>query len=304
MLLLYLDKVEIFQQTWNEIKKKTVESCFDENRRLSKLEEILRSKGQNGRNLLHTATSISKDDKLIAYVWNLILKSCKTNEEFLEILKDVDNIGNNLLYFAAAFAIIEIITFLIEGLEKCASKYMKKVLSNIGQYKRNVLQAAAQQNQSSKVHEYLWKIMEKYFDPSEILRIMNYADQDGNKLLDNVILGDQLAVIELTWNEIIKTVNSCIEDENNSAKLDEIFKSKGENGRNLLHEAAFVSKDVKCFDFLRNTICSINKDKRVFSRFMQEIDDNGNNAFYIAAALTSSEVLKFMIDELEEYAST
>jgi len=199
-LLLIDTTSETIEFTLNKLKETLRESNY---------EEILRSKGKFKRNLLQVAAVNSKEVKTHQILWKTIRDFCKSNDEFLEILGQIDEDGNNVFHLAAAFNISEVFEFIIAELEKAASSDEKqKIFSKLGHENQNVLQSAAIKNKSLELHEALWEIFRKYFNSSGILEFIKYCDIYGNNLLINVIKKNTKEVAEWTWKEVKELLNT------------------------------------------------------------------------------------------------
>ena len=132
---------------------------------------------------------------------------------------------------AANFTTKEIFEHLIKELEEVASfEEIQGILKSIGSLGRNVLQIAAERNDSPELHLTLWNIFRKYFESPEMLNFINHCDESGDRLIHNVVQWNAIEIIELTWNEIKKFI---------STKVDQIeyLKTKGYKGKDLLERS-------------------------------------------------------------------
>ncbi|KAL7012253.1 hypothetical protein ACKWTF_014716 [Chironomus riparius] len=121
------------------------------------------------------------------------------------MLKELNEYGQNILQNASANASSEIFEFMIQKLEKIASRdEIRQMLRNSNKLNQNLLQPAARRNKSSELHKTLWKTLRKCFEKSEILQFIKNVDVDGNNLLFNAVNGYKPTkeIVELTWNEI------------------------------------------------------------------------------------------------------
>jgi len=422
-LLVIFNTADVIEFTLNKFKENLSESNYL---------EILRSKGQYGRNLLQIAACFSKVVKIHQILWKAFRDSCKSDEEFSKILEEVDEDGGNgVLNLAVFFATGEIFKFIQKELKKVAQhEEIRKFLMHLGLYKRNLFQTAIQ-NKSLELHEALWKIVEKYFNSSEILQFIKHRDVYGCNVLLNVTIQNINEVKKLTWNKVTKTLitigygnndnlKKCDEiikndkdfdeltneekeilkldwiDSTNSVKLfkdniellmqkpissisledlmlfiadeniehhkilwkyleekfssyeemkklsyeknknghnfihlliiyntadvieltiqklkktlsesdyQEILRSKGQNGRNLLQYAGCNSKEVKTHKILWQTIRDSCKNKEFFLEILREVDEHGSDVFNLAASFTTAEIFEFMAEELAKIAS-
>jgi len=394
-------------------------------------EEILKSKGFVGRNLLQMAAYRSKDIKKHQFLWKIFRDFYKSDQEFLEFLKEVDNNNSNFFHFAAYFTSKEIFEFIIKYLETTTSnEEIREIFKTLGEANRNLLKSAITNNESVELHEYLWTIIKKYFNSQEILDMIQHFDYYGYNHLFYAVKVKTKETWELTWNEIksiftateinstIQQYLSCVNNNHenflhklvnfkDSLKLkyfwselenyftkqqiknllsqktlsdeqnvlqytlwceeiefigtfwklllntfenreelkdlimqgdkdgnnyvhclikfdkpeileltfrkikenfnddqnEEILKSKGKFGRNLLQVAACCSKDIKTHQFLWKIFRDFYKSDQEFLEFLNQIDIENNNIFHLAAWFSSKEIFEFMIDELEKIAS-
>ncbi|XP_070504898.1 uncharacterized protein [Chironomus tepperi] len=305
---------------WNtaEVIEFTLQK-FEENLNDSDYQEILRSKGHYGRNLLHLAAVESKEVKTNQTLWQIFRDSCNSDDEFLEILREADDDGSNVFHLVTVFSTGEIFQFMITELNSFASREeIRKLLRSLGFMSRNLLQSPVA-NECLELHETLWKILEIYFDSSEILLFIKHFDDLGHNLLLNIIVKNTKEIKELTWNKVKKMINSNgyedtksevieytlqkIKEILNDSDCQEILRSKGQQGRNLLHRAAVSSKEVKTHQTLwqifRN---SCNSDDK-FLEILQEVDDDGSNILNLVTTFSTGEIFQFMIIELNSFAS-
>jgi len=216
--------------------------------------EILRSKGQMDRNLVHVATVGSKDIKTHQFLWKIFKDihkpsiltkmnifarpTCPENSEtFLKLLTEVSSQNCNIFHAAACFTTGEIFEFMHKELEKLATKEeIRTILGRLSHYDRNILQNAGQ-NKSLSVHQQLWKVIHKYFNRSEIIKMINHADESGYNLLICAAERNTKEVIELIWNEIGGIMSK--------AELTKYLKYGINNGENIVHALMKTSDDKK-----------------------------------------------------------
>ncbi|XP_070489879.1 uncharacterized protein [Chironomus tepperi] len=199
-ILVIRNTAEVIEFTLQKIKEILNDSHY---------QEILRSKGCRGQNLLHRAAIYSKTVKTHQMLWQIFQDSCNSDDEFLEVLQKVDDDFSNILNLVATFSTGEIFQFMIIKLNSLASREeIRKLLKSLGYRSRNLLQSAACQNECLELHEALWRILEIYFDSFEILQFIKHLDNYGHNLLLNIIDENTKEVKELTWNKIRKVINS------------------------------------------------------------------------------------------------
>ncbi|XP_070504715.1 uncharacterized protein [Chironomus tepperi] len=194
---------EVIEFTLQKIKENLNDSHF---------QEILRSKEHSGRNLLHIAAVYSKEVKTHQILWKVFRESCKSDEEFLEILREVDEQGSILFNLAAYFTDRHIIQFLIEELRNIATiEEVKSFLKHLGLSQQNMLQNAAKLNQDFELHKYLWEIIPKIFNNSEILEFINNYDEYGCHILHCAVVGNTKEIAEFTWSKIQNYISNKYE---------------------------------------------------------------------------------------------
>lgn len=177
-------------------------------------QNILNSQDSLRRNLLQHAAVSTKELKIHQILWKIFQDSCKSVEEFLDIVTEMDKNSNQLLHTAACFTSREIFEFMIYEIEKIASmERIKHILEPLGTADRNLLQLAASYNKSLEIHEFLWHLFFKYFNPYEIVKIMQFPDEYGHNLFQLAIRFNSKEVVELTWNKIknLMTQNELVE---------------------------------------------------------------------------------------------
>ncbi|XP_070497755.1 MATH and LRR domain-containing protein PFE0570w-like [Chironomus tepperi] len=421
-ILVTCNTAEVIEYTLQKIKENLNDLHY---------QEILRSNGKQGLNLLHRAAVDSKEVKTHQILWQIFRDSCNSDHEFLEILQEVDEDGDNILNLVATFSTGEIFQFMITELNSFTSREeIRNLLRSLGYASRNLLQSPACQNECLGLHEVIWKILEIHFDSSEILLFIKHLDDYGHNLLLNAIVKNTKEIKELTWNKVRKVLNNNGYEDMKSRKCDEIMKkrlkfieltkeekrllnlewiqitnsvelfedriqlinnrtidvtslkelelfmadykienhqilwknlikncknqeklkklileknnygdnyihllviwntsevieftlqkikenlndshyqeilrSKGKQGRNLLHRAAVTSKEVKTHQILWKIFRdSCNSDDE-FLEILREVEDNGDNVFHLVAIFSTGEIFQFMITELNSFGS-
>jgi len=265
-LLVAYNTANIIELTMNQLK---------ENLRESEYQDILRSKGEFGRNLLQLAVCNSKEVKTHQILWTSVRDTCKSDEEFLEIIKDVDKEGDNILNLAAAFTTGEIFEFIEKELAKIASRdEIRKLFIKLGRENRNLLQAAAGQNKSLELHRILWKILRKYFTSSEILEFVKHLDSIGDNLLIIAKKCIKNEILELTWTEIKKIHTVLYTDTEIVQKIEQFEKiiQKGaetEDKKNDDHEGIKDEEnELLKLDWIKNPNSG---SSNLFDEFTQQI---------------------------------
>jgi len=326
-----------------DVIKFTLE-MLEENLSDSVYQEILRSKGYIGRNLLQVAAEHVKDVRIYQILWKTLQDSCKSDEKFVEVLGELDENCDNVFNNAATFANKEIVEFMKQELEKIPlHKEVKALLINLGFYRRNLLQTAAIQNKSLELHEALWKIIENYFNSSEILQFIKHCDIDGYNVLLIAIIYNTKEIKELTWNKVRSTLITIkYEDNENIKKCDEIMK-KDLKFDELTKEEKEVLKlnwidienSVKLFEdsiqlLMQKAVSDISlkdlmmfqadKNKKNHEKIWKYLEENvkkyeelrklffeksvdGNNFLHLLVAYNTADVIKFTLNKYKEYLS-
>lgn len=177
-------------------------------------QNILNSQDSLRKNLLQHAAVSTKELKTHQILWKIVQDSSRSHKEFLDFVTEMDKNSNQLLHTAACFTSREIFEFMIHELQKIASiERIKHILEPLGMADRNLLQLAASYNKSLEFHEFLWNLFFKYFNPYEIVKIIQFTDEYGHNLFQLAIRFNSEEVVELTWNKIqnLMTQNELVE---------------------------------------------------------------------------------------------
>jgi len=212
-----------------EIIKFTIRKC-EEILENDEFLDLLRLKGKSNSSLLHLAAIYLKNVNVHKVLWKILQKSF-SSEQFVQILIEIDDDSSIFLDKICAFSADDVLEFVSEELEKIESQeVVKKLLTSISKFKRNLLQTAAYQNFSIKLHENLWKLLEKYFNSMELIEFAKALDTGDRSLLLNVVESNTNEVICCTWNKVKYhlTLNSYDNEQiiANIAKCDEILSTK------------------------------------------------------------------------------
>jgi len=255
--------------------------------------EILRSKGQFGRNLLQVAVICTKEVKTHQNLWKNLRDSCKSNEEFLEMLYEN---GQNILHLAIESSSSELFEFMIQELEKVASRFEIKKLLN--EQNQNLLHLAAGWSKSLETHEILWKTYQKYFEPSEIYKFIKHIDTHGNNLLFTTVEKNTKEVVEFTWKKlkIFLIHNEQVEYLNNDDLLTVAFRNKRHPD---VHD--FIKNLLNSFEEMlkfENADLDADMEQRIE---VSDIEEGNNELKLIEAAKENNpekvkEIIKYVID--------
>ncbi|KAL7013560.1 hypothetical protein ACKWTF_015465 [Chironomus riparius] len=179
-----------------------------ENYSEAQYQEFLMQKDISGSNLLQIAAKSSKEVKTHQMLWNNLQDSYKSDLKFLEFLKENDNNGNNVFHLAASSASSDVFEFMIQELEKIVPKdEIKNLLRILNNFSQNLLQLAVKNNKTIELQVCLWKIVQKYFEKSEIFELIKNVDLAGNNLLSIVNQCDLKEIVELSLKEIERFSN-------------------------------------------------------------------------------------------------
>jgi len=160
-----------------------------------RFEQILKSNGESGDNLLQLAGWTSKDIQTHQLLKKIFGDLYKTKDEFLEFIK---NLSMKL--------IMEAITSSMYSHQKC------KVM----------------QNEYVEFHEHLWTIKRKYFTSQEILDMIEHPDEYGNNLLFYAAENNTTEILEMTWKEIKNIFDS-------TEKIQQHLRCVNNDNKNIIH---------------------------------------------------------------------
>jgi len=131
------------------------------------------------------------------------------------------------IFFILLQEIHQVFEFMIQELEKIPSRdEIREMLRNLNFLNRILLQSAARNN-SSELHETLWKTFRKYFENAEILQFIKHDDKIGDNLLFNATRWNIVKIVELTWNQIKSFLN-------HDEQIEYLKKIKQKDGKNLI----------------------------------------------------------------------
>lgn len=287
----YIDLI-IFAKKSNilELIIKTLQENLSRNQFI----EFLQFKNFHGRNLLmRTLETVSFEACL--YLWKYVRISCKTDKAFLSILNEKENSNGNIFNIIAHFSSSEVFEFLIGELENITSKLeIRKFLSNMNLWNRKPLQDAAYANRSPELHKSLWIAYRNYFEVTDVLEIIRQNDSAGNNLIRLTVAYNTKEIVELTFNEIVTTIESY---ENKDEILKEILRSKSICGKNLLQIAACVTTDMQLHQFLWSTFQKKFNYEELLELIKQP-DFHGGCIFQLAANSNTKDIAEFIYQEI------
>ncbi|KAL7011073.1 hypothetical protein ACKWTF_014075 [Chironomus riparius] len=214
----------------------------------SQFQNILLLKHKRDRNLLQMAGFKSKKLQTHQFLWQLYRDSFKDDQDFLDVIKQVDFFGNNIIQIAVYELPNEFFDFMMNELEKLSRPdEIVKILSNINNWNRNVLQSESKWTKSAELHANLWNKFRKYFKSEEILMFIKHVDKFGNHLLFNAVENNKKEFVELIWKDI-KSFMSHDEQKN-------YLKAENNDGKNLL-QMSFENKEYfnEVFEWVREVM--------------------------------------------------
>lgn len=279
--------------------------------------KVINSEDEIRRNLLQIAVNSRKDLKSFKFLWRTFQDFC--DKDFLKIIQKVDKNSNNLLHGAAKSSTNETWEFIIEELEKIASRdEIRTILGSTGDQYENILQITATNNKNLKLHEVLWKTIRKYFDSSEIFNLIQHKDERGSNVFMDAVHWNSKEIVELIWNEIkvFLTQNELILYLKASEKISKLAYENKENPKvfkflekllkfNEIHEDLEIDENQKseeqAFIELLEAVKNVNVDE-VESALKQHPDidyedkDNKNAIDHAWIILTTTKSSKIRIE--------
>jgi len=226
--------IEGLNFVYNFVKKNVDQAIFDwtikildETFEKAQLQEILQFKGWNEMILLKYVAR-SSSSEVIKILCNIVQDLCGTNEKCLEMLNESIGNGQNIFNGVVFDSSSEVFEFMIQELEKIASRdKIKEILKRTTSRENlNLLELAAKYNKSLELHKSLWKTIREYCEESEITHFITNVAIFNINLLFIVVRHNKKEIIELTWNEIKKNLNH-----NEQVQY---LKLKGKRGGNLI----------------------------------------------------------------------
>ncbi|KAL7014853.1 hypothetical protein ACKWTF_016155 [Chironomus riparius] len=174
--------------------------------------DILNLKNKDGKNLLHFSICTCKTDTRIHNIlWNHLKHQIVSSNIVKEILLQTDNEDNTIFELMAIHSSKKVFTFIIQNIISILEEEFITILKCLNNQKKNLIQIAVKNNFDLEFHEQLWKVLNKYLDSNDILKIIQSIDTSGNTLLMLAVLYNNQSCVELTWNEIANHVKGKIE---------------------------------------------------------------------------------------------
>lgn len=249
--------------------------------------KIVKEKGKEDKNLLHLACKSPNIHKQ-RLLWNTFQDICKSNNEFIEILKEVDINGHNVIQCAARFSISISFDYFMGELEFALfNKEIKNILSKVDNEKRNILQIAATYNLSRQLNDLLFEVIKKHFDTDELVEMMTNVDKCGNNLLFNLVSYNKCDTVKSLWYDI----------KGNFFKSGESFlkylNSKNNAGDNILH-TLMKTKNFTMLQFLWVEIEATFKNLASWHQFRELINEKSSNNLNVIHLAAMSDNIKFL----------
>jgi len=262
-LLTIKSKPEIIEFTFTLLKN---------NLSFKHFQDVLKSKGFKGRDLLQTAACASRDVDVHRVLLNNIRNSCKSEKDFFVTL---DEDKRNILECVLCFSSIKVATFMIEELTKIGSSdVVKKLLQNVNNFKENLMQSVIRENKSLESHENLWRIIREYFDALELMESIKHIDNEGNNILQVAVLHSPAEILKLTWKEV-----NNITDNFDDKEMVDLIQHIDNNGRNLIHMSIDTQNKDK-LEFLWTEIANYFNNKNQFELFEDIITEQSSSKGY------------------------
>ncbi|XP_070505180.1 uncharacterized protein [Chironomus tepperi] len=171
----------LIQQISNSENSKIIEFTFEKLQKIfnnDEFLEIMSVKSNVGGNFLLNAVNYAKNVEIFESIWNLVRNNlCKSDDEFLKFINDVDDCGNNILAAALGLTDCKIFDFIIHNL-KCLTtrENLKSMLMNLNDQNQNILFKIY--NPESFLSA--WTVINDYLNPSEIFEILQNCEKNSN----------------------------------------------------------------------------------------------------------------------------
>lgn len=145
-------------------------------------------------------------------------------------------------------------------------------------------------------HRLLWELLAETFQNREDLKkLVLKKDFNGNNYIHMLVSYGDPHTIDNTFEMLQKYLSY--------SQYIEIVTSKGYGNRNILQKAADKSKHIETHRLLWTIVLNFCGSNQNFLEFLNETDNYNCNVVFVAANFSTKEVLKFMFEELEKFAS-
>ncbi|KAG5667023.1 hypothetical protein PVAND_015025 [Polypedilum vanderplanki] len=202
----------------------------------NKLKKILLSKNYQKVNFLQTIMFKSKSLEFLENHFNFFLHSVGM-KKFVQYLTEINRLGHNVFALAIGNNLSKTqVKFIIDYAVK--NNLSKEELKSLIKPKETkILDIALNFNGHKEVHEYLWEVLERYFNP-QILKMINEVDLHNRNLFFRAIASDRITIeiLSFTWQKIkehLKTFD----------KQRAYLKQRGFNGKNVYEFACLLDNE-------------------------------------------------------------
>lgn len=137
--------------------------------------------------------------------------------------------------------------------------------------------------------------MKKFKDRESLKNLVINQSESEFNFIDLLIIHNTSEVIIFTLEFLKENLSDF--------QYQEILRTKSKISRNLLHLAAWESQCIKTHRYLWcifRDFCGSNEN---FFNFLKKVDEKGSHVFALAACFCSNDVIKYMIEELENIAA-
>ncbi|XP_070497113.1 uncharacterized protein [Chironomus tepperi] len=284
--------VEVFDEFATELSAKIGESSVSE-----ALKSISKQKG----NIFPCLCWSPNFDADKVHECLRIMSKYLNSTEMLALMKKCNNDGKSILHICVRTKNIEKLTIFWMEIESFfeaqnSTKSFNELVTQKNSTRRNILHYSVECDKI-EFHEELWKFLLKLFNNRQDLKnfILLTDNRKNNYVHD---------LVENSKNQyIIESIFNIFRDNFNETEFQEIFKPKGRFQRNLLQTAAFGSKGLEIQKILWKILRNVNKSDKEFFEVLKEVDGTGESLILNTVKCSSSDVLEFLIEELENVAT-
>lgn len=202
--------------------------------------------GFRKRNLMQKAADRSIDIEAHQIVWDYVRESCQNMDEFIKILHETDETGNNIFHIAAGYnpeskTIFEFMAdyLKIHGLHG----EIQKLLLEEGYNNQSILQTSLILNDSIEFHLFLWNFVKKYLTSNQILELIHHENGYHDNLLHVAVGYSSRQIVHITWLNMLTYLNTRQMQKN-------FLLLTGFAGKNLIHN----SRDQEVTDWLEEIL--------------------------------------------------
>jgi len=218
--------------------------------------------------------------------WNELKSPQKQNpffDKILQIFTDTDGYGGSVLHKAVAYSTVKVFKLLIEILEALPSKdEIRDILKSL-QKRAYFLHQAAQFNKTPKLHVELWKFLEKYFNPQEMIEFLKkgrYTD-DNDDPLQIAVENNTKEIVELIWNKFKSLLDRDKQVEYLSKKFDKLFNLSQENDINRTDVQEWLQRIIIQYPEIIKGIKIKENGNYFIEEPLMSMDEEGNIFYYL-----------------------